>query len=119
MLCHEGHDRWILTPTWGVFLIAMILTVNAGSSSLKITLYQVNPLTVVLSRSVSSFSEFTQSIDPGCPITHICHRIVHGGNYTQPAVIINNQSYHYIQAFSDLAPLSVSFFFFPFFLTLF
>jgi acetate kinase len=37
-------------------------------------------------------------------IKYICHRIVHGGDYTQP-VEINHQSYHHIEQLSDLAPL--------------
>jgi len=41
-------------------------------------------------------------------IVHVCHRIVHGGDYYKPQVI-TEQSYHYIEQLSDLAPLSVYF----------
>ncbi|KAI0635650.1 acetate and butyrate kinase [Trametes polyzona] len=37
-------------------------------------------------------------------IVHICHRVVHGGDYFEP-VIITDESYHYIERLSDLAPL--------------
>ncbi|EEB99361.1 hypothetical protein MPER_00973, partial [Moniliophthora perniciosa FA553] len=37
-------------------------------------------------------------------VVHICHRIVHGGDYHDP-VVINNETYHHIEKLSDLAPL--------------
>lgn len=39
-------------------------------------------------------------------IVQICHRVVHGGDFTDP-VIISDQTYHHIERLSDLAPLSV------------
>ena len=43
------------------------------------------------------------SIDRG-QIVHICHRVVHGGDYFKP-VVITDESYHHIERLSDLAPL--------------
>ena len=37
-------------------------------------------------------------------IVHVCHRVVHGGNYFEP-VVITEESYHHIEKLSDLAPL--------------
>ncbi|KAI0822474.1 acetate and butyrate kinase [Trametes gibbosa] len=37
-------------------------------------------------------------------IGHVCHRIVHGGDYLEP-VVITNKTYHHIERLSDLAPL--------------
>ncbi|KAI9000594.1 acetate and butyrate kinase [Trametes punicea] len=37
-------------------------------------------------------------------IVHICHRVVHGGDYFEP-VVITDETYHYIERLSDLAPL--------------
>ncbi|KAH9910938.1 Acetokinase family-domain-containing protein [Fomitopsis serialis] len=37
-------------------------------------------------------------------IVHVCHRVVHGGDYFEP-VIINSESYQHIENLSDLAPL--------------
>ncbi|KAF4596353.1 hypothetical protein EYR38_007733 [Pleurotus pulmonarius] len=36
-------------------------------------------------------------------IQRICHRVVHGGNYSDP-VIISDESFHHIEKLSDLAP---------------
>ncbi|KAH9942734.1 acetate and butyrate kinase [Amylocystis lapponica] len=37
-------------------------------------------------------------------IVHVCHRVVHGGDYFEP-VVINEESFHHIEKLSDLAPL--------------
>lgn len=141
----------------------LILSLNSGSSSLKISLYRlsdsstsykpdpndptVNPIKLILTSSISSittsptfsFSSASDSSDirpaKNEPlqgnvkdhatafahfldymkkeadidrerIVHVCHRIVHGGDYSEP-VIINNESYHHIEALTDLAPLYV------------
>ncbi|KAF8442383.1 Acetokinase family-domain-containing protein [Boletus edulis BED1] len=130
--------------------MSLILAVNAGSSSLKISLYQrvlEDPkaprlsLTSTIS-SISSpparvsfqqhpnLSQAARHPNPSVPsirdhesafiyfldrlkadvsidrqqVTHICHRVVHGGDYTEPTVI-SEQSYHHIETLSDLAPL--------------
>jgi acetate kinase len=139
---------------------SLILSVNAGSSSLKIALYKLlsdkspvqsagEPISLLLNSSISSISsppvEFSfqsassssnnanktmdndairritnhasafavfldvlkreASIDKD-QITHTCHRVVHGGDYTDP-VVISEESYHHIEKLSDLAPLYV------------
>ena len=43
------------------------------------------------------------SIDRG-QIVHVCHRVVHGGDYFKP-VVITEESYQHIEKLSDLAPL--------------
>lgn len=136
---------------------SLLLSVNAGSSSLKISLFrktkvsgqkhtQNDPVELLLTSSISNissppakfsfesvssvakgdrqeevssikdhasaFSHFLDvlkeqaSIDRN-EIVHVCHRVVHGGDYTDP-VIIDEESYHHIEKLSDLAPLYVS-----------
>ena len=131
----------------------LILAVNAGSSSLKISLFKrdgassESPHDIVdllltstitnISQPPASFSfqlashaegreakkEPVKSIKDHASafqhfldylkreasidrseIVHICHRVVHGGDYFEP-VIITDESYHYIERLSDLAPL--------------
>lgn len=138
----------------------LVLSLNAGSSSLKVSLYRlsdtsastkpdlngpfVNPVELILTSSISSittspmfsfssasssdiraakneplegkakdhasaFTHFLEYMKEEAnidreKIVHTCHRIVHGGDYFEP-VIINNESYHHIEALTDLAPL--------------
>jgi acetate kinase len=138
----------------------LILSVNAGSSSLKIALYKLlsdkspvrpagEPISLLLTSSISSISsppaEFSFQLVSSSSdnanktrdndaihhitnhasafavfldvlkreakidkdqITHTCHRVVHGGDYTDP-VVISEESYHHIEKLSDLAPLYV------------
>ncbi|KAL6302328.1 acetate and butyrate kinase [Sparassis latifolia] len=134
----------------------LILAVNAGSSSLKISLFHrvsdIAPekgsthdvVSLLLTSNVSNisappasftfslvshregreankqpvesikdhataFSHFLDylkeeaSIDR-TEIVHVCHRVVHGGDYLEP-VVITEESYHHIETLSDLAPL--------------
>lgn len=131
----------------------LILSVNAGSSSLKISLYRLasqassassEPVELLLVSSISNisappasfsfslashtsgreaskepvqaihdhtsaFAHFLDylkreaSIDRS-EIVHVCHRVVHGGDYFEP-VIINQESFEHIERLSDLAPL--------------
>lgn len=127
-----------------------ILSINAGSSSLKLSLYSPTkseshePLTHLVTASFSSISsappakfsvkpgeldikptkeedvadvgdhaaafarflEFLQvecRIDKG-DVMYLCHRVVHGGGYDKP-IVIDQTSFHQIEALSDLAPL--------------
>ncbi|KAG0705710.1 acetate and butyrate kinase [Suillus ampliporus] len=127
--------------------MSLVLAVNAGSSSLKISLFRrsadnaANPV-LLLSSSISSiftppakfkfspvalqhrslneevdsihdhasaFSHFLDrlkeeaSVNP-IDIKHIAHRVVHGGDYANPVIILE-ESYHHIERLSDLAPL--------------
>ncbi|KAI0041190.1 acetate kinase, partial [Auriscalpium vulgare] len=127
----------------------LILAVNAGSSSLKVSLYRLSsetesPVNLLLTSSISSistpnptFSFSTESHPTGKnvkdaetadikdhasafayfldylereanidreQIVHVCHRIVHGGDYYKP-VIITDDTYHHIERLTDLAPL--------------
>ncbi|KAF8553970.1 acetate and butyrate kinase [Imleria badia] len=127
--------------------MSLILAVNAGSSSLKISLYQwvlKDPKApyILLTSTISSISSppakasfqlaniVTKHLDSFEPsirdhesafvyflerlkadvsidrqqVKHICHRVVHGGDYTEPT-IISEESYHHIKTLSDLAPL--------------
>ncbi|KAG7444968.1 acetate kinase [Guyanagaster necrorhizus] len=123
----------------------LVLAVNAGSSSLKISLYALRGGTtpcLLLTSSISSitappakfsfksvstepknivsdilsitdhasaFAHFLHvlqgeaDIDKGA-IVNICHRVVHGGDYSDP-VIIGDETLHHIERLSDLAPL--------------
>lgn len=134
----------------------LILAVNAGSSSLKVSLFRRvsegapanepshNVVSLLLDSSISNisappalftfslashkegrevkkepvnevkdhtgaFSHFLNylkaeaSIDRS-EIVHVCHRVVHGGDYFEP-VVLTEESYHHIENLSDLAPL--------------
>ncbi|KAI0035423.1 Acetokinase family-domain-containing protein [Vararia minispora EC-137] len=134
----------------------LILSLNSGSSSLKISLYRLEsssaavpdssdePVTLIISSSLSSISRDATfsfaAVEPGVQveklkdepapqvkdhasgftyfldhlkravgidreqIVHVCHRIVHGGDYFKP-VVITKSTYHHIETLSDLAPL--------------
>lgn len=135
----------------------LLLSVNAGSSSLKISLFRLSkehedssgsaanhePVDLLLTSSISGMSsppaqfsfetvslsqkssteEDVSSINDHASafahfldylkreasidrneIAHVCHRVVHGGDYHDP-VVIDKESYHHIEKLSDLAPL--------------
>jgi acetate kinase len=128
----------------------IILSINAGSSSVKISVYsagkagaepkqlaetQIDGLTSPPPQlkylrgleTVAKDKKIDQKIesqddafkflldqlinDKGLPeiskkedITHACHRVVHGGDYDTPKVITQD-TYHHLEALTDLAPL--------------
>ena len=126
----------------------IILSINAGSSSVKISVYkagrlgqapvriadaQIAGLTAppptftyergsekIRDRKVDNINSQQDAFeyilnhlvdDQGLPevsdkdsITHSCHRIVHGGDYAT-AHIIDSDTYHHLEALTDLAPL--------------
>jgi len=122
-----------------------ILSVNAGSSSVKITFYTFeNPPRTIADAQISGITappptlkyqqgdkkhkeEVKEKLgtphdafnyllkrcfdDPELSevasvddLAYICHRIVHGGDYRE-AVEINDETYHRLESFEDLAPL--------------
>ncbi|KAF7312099.1 putative acetate kinase [Mycena indigotica] len=118
-----------------------VLSANAGSSSLKISLYDTTqPPHLILTSSLSNITappaKFTfQRVDSAVQneelsnvhdhasafahflecltkeakidsetVVAVCHRVVHGGDYTDP-VLINDEAFHHIEKLSDLAPL--------------
>jgi acetate kinase len=122
-----------------------ILSVNAGSSSVKITFYTFeNPPRTIAEAEISGITappptlkyqqgdkkhkeEIKEKLstpqdafnyllkrcfnDPELSevtsvddLAYICHRIVHGGDY-RDAVEINDETYHRLESFEDLAPL--------------
>lgn len=127
----------------------LILSANAGSSSLKISLYELvgdnaespkllltssisnittppvkflfQPLEIsttcrvkneevpTITEHASAFAHFLESLQSEADIdkdriVQVCHRVVHGGDYTD-AVVISDGTYHHIGKLSDLAPL--------------
>ena len=127
----------------------IILSINAGSSSVKVSVYsaeqgqepiqlaetQIDGLTAPppklkytrgsttiskdkkLDKNVSSQNDAFQymldelindkelpSISKKEDIGIVCHRIVHGGDYTESKVI-GEETYHHLEALTDLAPL--------------
>ena len=123
----------------------IILALNAGSSSLKTTLFQAvgKQLKALVSAEVSGFTsppaKETYSIDGHSSsrdlsdikshdaafehilqtfieddkvdkvkskddIDFVCHRVVHGGDYTEDQ-LITEETYHKIEGLEDLAPL--------------
>jgi acetate kinase len=116
-----------------------IMSVNGGSSSLKLSVYAVNPdLTAIVEVNISSiYSNPTFSSsrtdektsvgndvhdldsalqyclkkipeDKVQDISHVCHRVVHGGDYDE-SILMTNDSLEHLKTLSDLAPLYVSF----------
>ena len=111
--------------------MSLILAVNAGSSSLKISLYR-RDVQLILLASISNISAppavftlngkhipatsitdhpsafacFLEHLDANQrnEIRHVCHRVVHGGDMTD-RVVIDKKSYHHLSTLSDLAPL--------------
>ncbi|KAJ7510453.1 acetate and butyrate kinase [Mycena galericulata] len=124
---------------------SLVLSVNAGSSSLKIALFRTapadkEPVRLILTSSISNisappakfsfkvldgttkneeassvhdhasaFAHFLECLDEEADINradiaHVCHRVVHGGDYSDP-VLINEEAYTHIERLSDLAPL--------------
>ncbi|PMD17585.1 acetate kinase [Hyaloscypha hepaticicola] len=127
----------------------IILSVNAGSSSVKISVYSASqgqepkelaetqidgltapPLQLKYTRGSQSIckgknleekissqndafkymleqliadKEF-EAINRKEDIAIVCHRVVHGGDYEMPQVI-NEDTYHHLEALTDLAPL--------------
>jgi acetate kinase len=55
---------------------------------------------------LTSDQEFLKSGHGQDSITHVCHRIVHGGQFVD-SVIMEQSAYERLQALSDLAPLCV------------
>lgn len=119
--------------------MTLILALNAGSSSLKISLYKHSDASSpqpLLDASISSisappakfkvggmgetdqpeirdhhsaFAHFLHHLStvPGLvpeQISHVCHRVVHGGAYTRP-VLVTGETLRNIEAVSALAPL--------------
>ncbi|TDL14276.1 acetate kinase [Rickenella mellea] len=132
----------------------LILSLNAGSSSLKISIFRPTgltdsisteePVSRLLNASLSNLSSPPVHFSFSCnapishtqefgdeihgvrdhesgfeyflsflqretslekdDIAHVCHRVVHGGDYSGP-VLISEESYHHIESLSDLAPL--------------
>jgi len=126
-----------------------ILSVNAGSSSLKLSLYQISEgkqsPELVINSSISGLNsdpkfsyknvkskdeqdiskkgidaksdqdalehflqqlEQDKSFDGKDTITHICHRVVHGGNLGEKGpAIVDDAIYKELQAVTGLAPL--------------
>ncbi|KAK0450159.1 acetate and butyrate kinase [Armillaria borealis] len=128
----------------------LILSANAGSSSLKISLYELVgdnaespkllltssisnitappvkfsfiPLAITsetphikneevsaITEHASAFAHFLDSLESKVNIdknriVQVCHRVVHGRDYTDP-VVISDETYHHIEKLSDLAPL--------------
>jgi acetate kinase len=145
-------------------MASLILAVNAGSSSLKISVFRLaspqqlqsadrldadtadNLVVLIASCSITSiFSSPKFSLNPSdhssrhtkkgdaqgirdhatafaylldnlkdganidaAHILYVCHRVVHGGDFHEPAVI-NKETYHHIERLSDLAPLCALF----------
>ena len=128
--------------------MAIILSINSGSSSVKVSIYksaaQDHPPTQLAEASISGLTappvqltykrgsekiknqevKAIKSNEDACEyildhlvkdkglfeissradITHVCHRVVHGGDYAA-AHVIDEDTYHHLQELTDLAPL--------------
>jgi len=108
--------------------MSLVLSINTGSSSVKLSLYSSNfnstPSLLVnssisgltappatFSYSSSFLNHFTsdeaiKKQPHGGTIAFACHRIVHGGTFPK-AVVLNSETLRYLDELTDLAPLSV------------
>jgi len=117
----------------------IILSINAGSSSLKVSIYGPTadgPKHIVTATvsNIKAEPEFESSQNDLSDnekdtskirnhdsalvhilnhlfqlvgkedITHVCHRVVHGGEY-EDRVLVTNETLHHLDDLSDLAPL--------------
>lgn len=88
-----------------------VLVLNAGSSSLKVTLIGGGPEPV----AALQLADWDGSTDhpelrdflrgPGAQATVVAHRVVHGGSRFAAAVLIDDDVLADLQALADLAPL--------------
>ncbi|PVF98370.1 acetate kinase [Serendipita vermifera] len=120
---------------------SLVLSVNAGSSSLKVSLFAptFDGTSHLATCSVSSigsegteFKSTSQDVSDGErnmqnvrdhdsalghvlghlfrtttsqeDITHVCHRVVHGGDYAEH-ILIDQEALHHLEALIELAPL--------------
>lgn len=118
---------------------SIILSINAGSSSLKVSIYaptfdgpahiatatvsniEARPVFESSQKNLSDKEKETSNIDDHDSafahilnhlfrlvgkedITHVCHRVVHGGEY-EDRVVITDEALHHLESLTDLAPL--------------
>jgi acetate kinase len=80
-----------------------VLVVNAGSSSLKLSLLDGDA--TVWSESLSDTSALREVIYRGGAVDAVGHRIVHGGSEFVEPVVIDERVHERLRALTDLAPL--------------
>ncbi len=84
----------------------MILALNAGSSSLKVALFDDEAREVMRDEvGAASIAELFASMERHGPVTALGHRIVHGGAAHTRPVRITDQVLAEIEALTPLAPL--------------
>jgi acetate kinase len=87
-----------------------VLTVNAGSSSLKLSLLDDDDRPLLSSSLPSAHGQLDEAalraeLEPAGPIDAVGHRIVHGGTEFVEPVLIDEQVRRRLEALTDLAPL--------------
>ena len=75
----------------------------------KISTRTLNEDVKSISDHASGFDHFLNALQHEAgvdkkKIIQVCHRVVHGGDYSEP-VVISDETYHHIEKLSDLAPL--------------
>jgi acetate kinase len=146
----RGSDENVPANSSPAMAGSLLLAINAGSSSLKISLFTLTktqdngdePVSLTLTSSISAISsppaKFAfQIVSNPCSeikeqvetikdhasafahfltclkhhasidkhqIINVCHRVVHGGGFSDP-ILISEDTYHHIENLSDLAPL--------------
>jgi acetate kinase len=83
--------------------VAAVLVVNAGSSSLKLSVLDDRD-EVVAARSVGP-GEVREGLAGLPPVDAVGHRIVHGGDAFRGPVLVDASVRHALEALTDLAPL--------------
>ena len=87
-----------------------VLAVNAGSSSLKLSLLDERDRLLLSSSLPSSRGQLDEAalraeLEPAGPIDAVGHRIVHGGSEFVEPVLIDERVLRRLEALVDLAPL--------------
>src|SRR5215210_1777910 len=100
---HSRPRRWKArpagvrtTPVMMARAVSSILVVNAGSTSLKLSVVQVDEQTVPVRR--------LEDVDPA-GIQAVAHRVVHGGSRFREPAVIDDEVRDEIFALRSLAPL--------------
>ena len=87
-----------------------VLAVNAGSSSLKLSLLDEDDRLLLSSNLSSSGGQLDEEalraeVEPAGPIDAVGHRIVHGGSEFVEPILIDEPVLRRLEALVDLAPL--------------
>jgi acetate kinase len=82
-----------------------ILVINAGSSSIKLSLFDYKALNLIHHQEIKNLSEILKALPNNLLLKAVGHRVVHGGAYFTGPVFITDDIIQKITALIPLAPL--------------